>query len=314
MKSWGSSFRSHPKTGGCSLVHLSNSFCGSLAAAGLGSGAGQGQAASSRFCAQTIAPADLSAPVMATFAGAVSGPLLRSLATPLLVRFYGSWLAPATGQAQASVLSSVLDCYCNKGLLFEGLQVYRKVREYRYFISTDSCNALLNLLYRKNELRLAWCYYGSIIKNCVQENVFTWSLIAQMLCKYGKFEQIVSIIDKGLCTHVMYNILIDCYSKRGDFEAAFIYLNNMYRKSVDPTFSTFSSILDGTYKYQNAEVIVSLMSSMVEKGHFSKVMLPNYSSIIQKLSDLGKTYAAELFFREASEKRLNCKITPMALC
>ncbi|XP_016500972.1 pentatricopeptide repeat-containing protein At4g21170-like [Nicotiana tabacum] len=205
---------------------------------------------------------------------------------------------------QVSVLSSVLDSYCNKGLFFEALQVYRNAREYGYFISTDSCNALLNLLYRKNELRLAWRYYGSIIRNGVQENVLTCSLIAQMLCKDGKFEKIVPIIDKGLCSPVMYNILIDCYSKRGNFEAAFGYLNDMYGKSIDPTFSTFSSILNGACKYQNAEVIDSVLSSMVEKGHFPKVMSPDYNSVIQKFSDLGKTYAAELFFREASEKKI----------
>ncbi|XP_018623251.1 pentatricopeptide repeat-containing protein At4g21170 [Nicotiana tomentosiformis] len=205
---------------------------------------------------------------------------------------------------QVSVLSSVLDCYCNKGLFFEALQVYRKAREYGYFISIDSCNTLLSLLYRKNESRLAWCYYGSIIRNGVQENVLTCSLIAQMLCKDGKFEKIIPIIDKGLCSPVMYNILIDCYSKRGNFEAAFGYLNDMYRKCIHPTFSTFSSILDGACKYQSAEVMDSVMSTMVEKGHIPKVLSADYNFVIQKLSDLGRTYAAELFFGEASEKKI----------
>ncbi|XP_055805630.1 pentatricopeptide repeat-containing protein At4g21170 [Solanum dulcamara] len=205
---------------------------------------------------------------------------------------------------QSSVLSSVLECYCNKGLFLEALQVYQIVREYGYLVSINCCNTLLNLLLSKNELRLAWCYYGSIIRNGVQENVVTWSLIAQMLCKDGKFEQIVPILDKGVCSPVMYNILIDCYSERGNFEAAFGYLNDMYSKRIDPTFSTFSSILDGACKYQNAEVIESVMSSMVEKGLLPKVVTPDYDSVIQKFSGMGKAYAAELFFREAYEKRI----------
>ncbi|KAJ8549711.1 hypothetical protein K7X08_033418 [Anisodus acutangulus] len=154
----------------------------------------------------------------------------------------------------------------------------------------------------KNELRLGWCYYGSIIRNGVQENVVTWSLIAQLLCKDGKFEQIVSILDKGVCSSVMYNLLIDCYSEKGNFEAAFDYLNDMYRKCIDPSFSTFSSILDGACKYHNAEVIESVMSSMVEKGNLSKLVMSDYDSVIRKFSDMGKAYAAELFFREAYEK------------
>ncbi|WMV16232.1 hypothetical protein MTR67_009617 [Solanum verrucosum] len=205
---------------------------------------------------------------------------------------------------QSSVLSSVLECYCNKGLFLEALQVYQIVREYGYFVSVNCCNTLLNLLLSKNDLRLGWCYYGSIIRNGVQENVVTWSLIAQMLCKDGKFEQIVPILDKGICSPLIYNILIDCYSERGNFEAAFGYLNDMFSKSIDSTFNTFSSILDGACKYQNAEVIESVMSSMVEKGHLPKVVSPDYDSVIRRFSDMGKAYAAELFFREAYEKRI----------
>lgn len=205
---------------------------------------------------------------------------------------------------QSSVLSSVLECYCNKGLFLEALQVYQIVREYGYFVSVNCCNTLLNLLLSKNDLRLGWCYYGSIIRNGVQENVVTWSLIAQMLCKDGKFEKIVAILDKGVCSPLIYNILIDCYSERGKFDAAFGYLNDMYSERIDPTFSTFSSILDGACKYQNAQVIESVMSSMVEKGHLPKVVTPDYDSVIQKFSGIGKAYAAELFFREAYEKSI----------
>lgn len=205
---------------------------------------------------------------------------------------------------ESSVLSSLLECYCNKGLFLAALQVYEIVREYGYLVSITSCNTLLNLLLSKNELRLAWCCYGSIIRNGVQENVVTWSLIAQMLCKDGKFEQIVPILDKGVCSPVMYNLLIDCYSRRGNFEASFFYLYDMYSKCIDPTFSTFSSILDGACKYQNAEVIESVVSSMVEKGHLPKVVTPDYDSVIQKFSGMGKAHAAELFFREAYEKSI----------
>ncbi|CAN4083831.1 unnamed protein product [Withania somnifera] len=201
------------------------------------------------------------------------------------------------------ILSSVLECYCNKGLFLEAIQIYQLVRECGYLVSVNCCNMLLNLLISKKELRLGWCYYGSIIRNGVQENVVTWSLIAQMLCKDGKFEQIGAIVNKGICSLAMYNLLIDCYCKRGYFEAAFGFLNDMYGKCIDPSFITFSSILDGACKYRNAEVIESVISSMVEKGHLPKVVTPDYDPVIRKFSDIGKTYAAELFFKEASEKR-----------
>uniref|UniRef100_A0A2N9ITX5 Pentacotripeptide-repeat region of PRORP domain-containing protein n=1 Tax=Fagus sylvatica TaxID=28930 RepID=A0A2N9ITX5_FAGSY len=206
--------------------------------------------------------------------------------------------------SQSNVLSFVLECYSEKGLFVEGLEVFRKMRVHGFTPSVRACNALLDALLRENEIKLAWCSYGAIIRCGVLLDRSMWSLVAQILSKNGKFETIFRLLELGICNSVIYNLAIDFYSKSGDFGAAFDTLNQMCDRKIDPGFSTYSSVLDGACKYENAEVIERIMSIMVEKGLLPKTTLLEYDLVVQKLSDLGKTYAAEMFYKRTCAEKI----------
>lgn len=210
---------------------------------------------------------------------------------------------------RSPVLSSVLECYCSQGMFLQALNIYQQSQELGHVAnSTHSCNALLNLLQEKNEIRRAWCFYGSMIRNGVIENQFTWSTIARILRKDGRFERVVKILDVGIPNSAIYNLIIECYSERGHFEAAFGYLAEMCDTKLDSNFSTHGSILDGACKYQNAEVIEKVMGIMEENGYVPKCFTNSeYDAIIQKLCGLGKTYAAEMFLQRASDEEVELK-------
>ncbi|KAL6562224.1 hypothetical protein OROGR_003231 [Orobanche gracilis] len=203
----------------------------------------------------------------------------------------------------SQVLNSVIDCYCRKQMYSQSLEVYRMGRQYGFELRVDTCNALLSLLSEKNELRLAWCCYGSCIRyGFFLGDEFTWSVIARVLYKDGKFEKIPRILDMGIYNFEMFDLLIDGYSERGDFESAFDYLNELGSRGIEPSFSTYSSILDGACKHGNTEVIGDVMSFVVEKGRdVSASPGSDYNSIIQKLYDVNKTYAMDLFFKMARD-------------
>lgn len=211
--------------------------------------------------------------------------------------------------ACSSLLSSLLECYCNKRLYMEAIEVYQKGKEYGYLVPVQSCNALLSLLLEKNEVKMFWCFHGLIIRDGVSGNLFTWSLIAQALGKDGKFEMIIKILDMGIHSPVMYNLMIEGYSKRGDFKAAFLNLNEMRNEGFNPSFSTFSFILDGACEYHDVKVIDEVINSMVGKGYLPKLVPAEYDSVIQKLAHLGKTFAAELFYRRAMEEKIDLQGT-----
>ncbi|XP_027102630.1 pentatricopeptide repeat-containing protein At4g21170-like [Coffea arabica] len=203
------------------------------------------------------------------------------------------------------VLCSVLEGYCRRGLFLEALEVYWKAKKLGTgTVSVYSCNALLSLLQDKNEVRLAWCFYGSMIRNGVSENQFTWSVVARILCKDGKFERICRILDMGICNPSVYSLIIQNYSERGKFDATFDYVAQMHDKKLDPSFSIYSSILDAACKYQDEKVINVVMAVMKDKGYLPKGLILEYDSIIQKVADLGKTYAAGLLFDRACAEKV----------
>jgi len=206
--------------------------------------------------------------------------------------------------SQSNALSFVIGCYSQKGLFMEGIEVFRKMRSQGCTPSVRACNALLDALQRENEIKLAWCFFGAVVRSGVSLNRPMWSVFAQILCKNGKFERVIRLLDFGIYSSVIYNLVIDCYSKGGDFGAAFDTLNQMCGKKIEPGFSTYSSVLDGACKYEDAEVIESIMSIMVEKELLPKIPLSKYDLVVQKLNDMGKTYAAEMFLRRACDEKI----------
>lgn len=206
--------------------------------------------------------------------------------------------------SQSNALSFVLECYAHKGLFMEGLEVFKKMRVNGCVPSVRAFHALLDVLQRENDIKLAWCVYGAMIRDGIWLDKFTLALVSQILCKDGKFERIVKLLDMGIYNSVMYNTVIDYYSKSGDFGAAFVCLNEMRERRLDPGFSTYSSILDGACKHANVEVIERVMAIMMEKGLLPKCPVSQCDSNIQKLCDLGKMNVATMFFKRACDEKI----------
>ncbi|XP_073030310.1 pentatricopeptide repeat-containing protein At4g21170 [Primulina eburnea] len=202
------------------------------------------------------------------------------------------------------VLKYVTECYCSKQMYLQSLQIYKKAADYGVGLTVGTCNALLNLLVDKNELRIAWCFYASMTRNGVSGDQYTWSLIARILCKHGKFERVYMILDMGIYTPVIFNLMIDNCSKRGDFEAAFDHLNKMRSKRIEPSLNTYGSMLDGACKFQDTEMIERVLHLILEKGYLPEPRVSDYDLIIQKLCDLGATYAVDLFFKKVYDEKI----------
>lgn len=204
----------------------------------------------------------------------------------------------------SNVLSFVLGCYARKGLVKEGIEVYREMSVIGCVPSVLACNALLDAMRQGNETRLGWCLYGVMIRNGVLPDQFTWSLVAQFLCKDGKFERIIRLLDLGVSSSMFYSVLVDGYSQSGNFDAAFCYLEKMSDGKLEPGFSTYSSVLDGACKLGEVEVVERVMRIMVEKKLLSESPVSEYDSVIKKLCDLEKTYAAEMLFKKACDEKI----------
>lgn len=211
--------------------------------------------------------------------------------------------------SQSNTLSFVIESYSRKGMFREGLEVYEKIRFQGCSPSVSAYNALLEVMLREDKIRLAWCFYGAIIRNGFLPNRFTWSLIAQTFFNSNKLERIARIEESGIYSPVIYNLLIAGYSKSGNLGAAFDCLKKMSDRKFVPSFSTHVSILDGACKHENSEAVEKIMNIMVEKELLSESPLPEYDSLLLKLCDFRKTYAAEMFFTKACDENNGLKDT-----
>ncbi|KAL6197589.1 hypothetical protein ACLB2K_033197 [Fragaria x ananassa] len=171
-------------------------------------------------------------------------------------------------------------------------------------VTVLACNALLDAMRQGNETRLGWCLYGVMIRNGVLPDQFTWSLVAQFLCKDGKFERIIRLLDLGVSSSMFYSLLVDGYSQSGNFDAAFCYLEKMSDGKLEPGFSTYSSVLDGACKVGEVEVVERVMRIMVEKKLLLESPVLEYDSVIKKLCDLEKTYGVEMLFKKACDEKI----------
>ncbi|KAK8683934.1 hypothetical protein V6N13_039977 [Hibiscus sabdariffa] len=198
----------------------------------------------------------------------------------------------------STALSWLIKCYSKKGLLLEGLHLFRKTTSNGFTPPISAYNELLDALQRGNEMKLAWCFLGAMIRGADPDS-FSWSLVAHILCKSGKIEKVVRLIDNGIYNSEIYHLLVDFYSKIGDFEAAFHRLNEMEDRKLDASFCTYSSLLDGACKYDNRDVIERIMRMMIGKQLLPRRLVSGNDSIIQKLCGLERTHAAEMMFNKA---------------
>ncbi|KAK9051830.1 hypothetical protein SSX86_028458 [Deinandra increscens subsp. villosa] len=201
----------------------------------------------------------------------------------------------------SSELSAVFDCvidwYCEKGLCIQALEFFNLTRE---LFSVRSCRTLLNALCDHNEVNLGLCFYGVMIRKGVLIDPITLRIIAKIFSKQRKIEAMIRIINMGVNDPLIYDLVIDCCCEMGMFQVASHLFDEMSKRKLNPGFNTFASVLNGACRYKNDEMIKFAMESMAEKGYISKP-LTEHDSLIQNLCDMRKTYAAEMFFKTASD-------------
>ncbi|KAE8728548.1 Tumor suppressor candidate, putative isoform 1 [Hibiscus syriacus] len=115
----------------------------------------------------------------------------------------------------------------------KGLVVFTKTRSCAFAPSISAYNELLDALQRGNE------------GNDADPDSSSWSLVARILCKSGKFEKVVRLIDKGIYNSEIYDLVVDFHSKTGDFEAAFHRLNEMKDRKLETSFVPVAQYLMG---------------------------------------------------------------------
>ncbi|MQM18936.1 hypothetical protein Taro_051933 [Colocasia esculenta] len=236
-------------------------------------------------------------------AKSVLEPALRSLPAPAVLDEVARICR--CGESRSAVLGLLLLEYALSGRVLDGLEAFRRIRASGFPPTSRECNALLDGLISSGEIRMARCFHAAAVRAGVVADPRTVLLVARLLCKEGKLERALGLAESSVSYAKVCHLVVDFYSGSGDFAAAVNLLKNTCEKSLRPGFGVYSSILDGGCKFKNAAIVSSTLRDMFVRRLLSNSPFFDYDSVIQRLCELEKTYAAELFLERAWHLKAN---------
>ncbi|VVB12232.1 unnamed protein product [Arabis nemorensis] len=230
-------------------------------------------------------------------AGTLLLPLVETHSASIVIGSMHRWFE---GEVSLSVsLSLVLECYVLKGSYQNGLDVFGSMRSLRLSPSLRAYNSLLDSLVKESQYRVALCLYSAMVRNRVVSDGLTWDLVAQILCGQGKSKSVVKLMGTGVKSCKIYANLVECYSRNGEFDAVFSVIHEMDDKKLELSFCSYGCVLDDACRLGDAESIDKVLSLMEEKKFLTLGESPVNDQIIERLCDMGKTFASEMLFRKA---------------
>ncbi|CAG7887175.1 unnamed protein product [Brassica rapa] len=228
-------------------------------------------------------------------AEALLRPLVETNSVAILVGSMQRWFEGEEGSLSIS-LSLAIECYSLKGSYQNGLEVFSSMRRLRLSPSVNAYNSLLDSLVKEKRFRAALCLYNAMIRNGVVSDGFTYDLVAQVLCEHGKHKSVVKLMATGVESCKIYTNLVECYSRNGEFDEVFNVIREMDEKNLKLSFSSYGCVLDDVCRLGDAELIDKVLVLMVEKDD----QIAN-DQIIERLCEMGKTFASEMLFRRACD-------------
>ncbi|KAG7546729.1 Pentatricopeptide repeat [Arabidopsis suecica] len=224
-------------------------------------------------------------------------PLVETNSVSLVVGSMHRWFE---GEVSLSVsLSLVIECYALKGCYKNGLEVFDSMRRLRLSPSLRAYNSLLGSLVKENQFRVAFCLYSVMVRNGIVSDELTWDLVAQILCEQGRSKSVVKLMETGVESCKIYTNLVECYSRNGEFDAVFSVIHEMDGKKLELSFSSYGCVLDDACRLGDAELIDKVLGLMMEKKFLTLSDSAVNDQIIERLCDMGKTFASEMLFRKA---------------
>ncbi|XP_010439507.1 PREDICTED: pentatricopeptide repeat-containing protein At4g21170 [Camelina sativa] len=230
-------------------------------------------------------------------AGTLLRPLFDTNSVSLVVGSMQRWFE---GEVSLSVsLSLVLECYALKGCYQNGLEVFGFMRRLRLSPSQSAYNSLLDSLVKEGQFRVALCLFSAMVRNQVVSDGLTWDLVAQILCEQGSSKSVVKLMETGVESCKIYTNLVECYSRNGEFDAVFNVIHEMDDKKLELSFSSYCCVLDDVCRLGDAELIDKVLGLMAKKKILALDDDAVNDQIIERLCDMGKTFASEMLFRKA---------------
>ncbi|XP_072955781.1 pentatricopeptide repeat-containing protein At4g21170 [Typha angustifolia] len=205
--------------------------------------------------------------------------------------------------SRSRLLSFLLASYCQLGCVANALDTFNKIRVSGCVPTTASCNSLLDALCSSKRSKTAWCVYAAAVRMGCSPDSSAWDGLARLLCEEGKLEKAKRLLNLRNCGTLSYELVINCYCRKGEFGSAFSVLKRMDDVNLPPDLRTFTAILDAGCKFGDVRVIKLMLREMIVRGLLLTTPFLDYGWIVERLCEVDRSYAAEMFFKRANSEK-----------
>lgn len=221
------------------------------------------------------------------------------------------------------------------GHLRWAVKLFHRVKEREFGDCLFSYNSLLGVLVKAQRIRLAWGYFGQMIKEGVtkpdvstyttmmrgfclvgmidhaqklfdemgcEKNLFAYNTLVNGFCKKGLMENARKILDEMVGSEicmpdmVTFTTLIDGFCKKGEMDKAMSCFDEMSKMNVEPNVFTYNALINGLCMNGDVDEAKKMMTKMRFSGLNSNVS--THTSLLKGYCAAGRSYEAIEHFME----------------
>ncbi|XP_010528962.1 PREDICTED: putative pentatricopeptide repeat-containing protein At2g02150 [Tarenaya hassleriana] len=197
------------------------------------------------------------------------------------------------------VFDALFSVLIDLGMLEEACQCFSKMKRFRVFPKTRSCNGLLHRFAKLGKTDETRKFFKDMIGAGITPSVFTYNIMIDYMCKEGDLEAAIGLFEqmkhRGLIPDtVTYNSLIDGYGKVGLLEDVVYLFEEMKSMGCEPDVITYNALINCFCKFERMPKAFEFYSEMKHSGLKPNVV--TYSTLIDAFCKEGMMHQAIKFF------------------
>ncbi|KAK1315279.1 Pentatricopeptide repeat-containing protein [Acorus calamus] len=167
--------------------------------------------------------------------------------------------------------------FCQNGWWNEALEELGRLKDFGYRPSRTTYSALIQVFLRAERLDSAFLVYREMSDSGFELDGFTLGCFAQSLCKAGRWDEALNIIEKEDFTPdaVIYTKMINGLLEGSFFNEAMSFLHRMRSSSCVPNLFTYETLLSGFLRSKQLSRCKKILYTMMAEGMHPSISLFN---------------------------------------
>ncbi|CAH2045766.1 unnamed protein product [Thlaspi arvense] len=197
------------------------------------------------------------------------------------------------------VFDALFSALIDLGMLEEAIQCFSKMKRFRVFPKTRSCNGLLHEFAKLGKRDGMKRFFKDMIGAGSKPTVFTYNIMIDCMFKEGDIEAASGLFEemkfRGLIPDtVTYNSMVDGYGKVGRLDDTVCFFEEMKSMSCEPDVITYNTLINCFCKFERLPKGLDFFREMKQSGLRPNVI--SYSTLVDAFCKDGMMQQAIKFY------------------